>query len=112
MKKEKSVYENYYDYEEAVKKIPGHRILAINRGEKEKFLIVRIEAPEEKILRYLEKKVIHRDDSPMSALLRSVVEDSYHRLIGPAIEREVRSELTERAEDGGIKVFGKNLERF
>ncbi len=110
--KEKSVYENYYDYEEAVSKIPGHRILAINRGEKEKFLTVRIEAPEEKILRYLEKKVIRREDSPMSTLLKAVVEDSYHRLISPAIEREVRNELTEKAEDGGIKVFGKNLEQL
>lgn len=109
---EKSVYENYYDYEEPLTKIPGHRILAINRGEKEKFLIVKIEAPEEKILRYLEKKVIRRDGSEMSEVLKEVVWDSYHRLIGPAIEREVRSELTEKAEDGGIRVFGKNLEQL
>ena len=110
--KEKSVYENYYDYEEAVNKIPGHRILAINRGEKEKFLTVKIEAPEEKILRYLEKKVIRKDDSQTEGILKDVVADSYHRLIAPAIEREVRNELTEKAEDGGIKVFGKNLEQL
>lgn len=110
--KEKSVYENYYDYEEAVNKIPGHRILAINRGEKEKFLTVKIEAPEEKILRYLEKKVIRKDNSQTEGILKDVVADSYHRLIAPAIEREVRNELTEKAEDGGIKVFGKNLEQL
>lgn len=110
--KEKSVYENYYDYEEAVSKIPGHRILAINRGEKEKFLTVKIEAPEEKILRYLEKQVIRKENSETSILLKEVIDDSYHRLIGPAIEREVRNELTEKAEDGGIKVFGKNLEQL
>lgn len=110
--KEKSVYENYYDYEEAVSKIPGHRILAINRGEKEKFLTVRIGAPEEKILRYLEKQVIRRDNSQTKELLKEVIEDSYHRLIAPAIEREVRNELTEKAEDGGIKIFGKNLEQL
>ena len=110
--KEKSVYENYYDYEEAVSKIPGHRILAINRGEKEKFLTVRIGAPEEKILRYLEKQVIRRDNSQTKELLKKVIEDSYHRLIAPAIEREVRNELTEKAEDGGIKIFGKNLEQL
>lgn len=110
--KEKSVYENYYDYEEAVNKIPGHRILAINRGEKEKFLTVRIEAPEEKILRYLEKKVIRKDNSQTEEILKDVIADSYRRLIAPAIEREVRNELTEKAEDGGIKVFGKNLEQL
>ena len=110
--KEKSVNENYYDYEEAVSKIPGHRILAINRGEKEKFLTVRIGVPEEKILRYLEKQVIRRDNSQTKELLKEVIEDSYHRLIAPAIEREVRNELTEKAEDGGIKIFGKNLEQL
>ncbi len=110
--KEKSVYENYYDYEEAVNKIPGHRILAINRGEKEKFLTVRIEAPEEKILRYLEKKVIRKDNSQTEEILKDVIADSYRRLIAPAIEREVRNELTEKAEDGGIKVFGKNLKQL
>ena len=110
--KEKSVYENYYDYEEAVNKIPGHRILAINRGEKEKFLTVRIEAPEGKILRYLEKKVIRKDNSQTEEILKDVIADSYRRLIAPAIEREVRNELTEKAEDGGIKVFGKNLKQL
>ncbi len=106
---EKSVYENYYDFEEAVKKIAGYRILAINRGEKEKFLTVKIEAPEERILRYLEKKVITRENSYTSPCLKDVVADSYRRLIAPSIEREIRNELTERAEDGAIKVFGKNL---
>ncbi|MDD3220760.1 MAG: RNA-binding transcriptional accessory protein [Clostridia bacterium] len=110
--KEKSVYENYYDYEEPVNKIPGHRILAINRGEKEKFLSVRIETPEEKILRYLAKQVIRQDGVETAEVLRDVINDSYHRLIAPAIEREIRNELTEKAEDGGIKVFGKNLEQL
>ena len=110
--KEKSVYENYYDYEEAVNKIPGHRILALNRGEKEKFLTVKIEAPEEKILRYLEKQVIRKENPETEAVLKAVIDDSYHRLIAPAIEREVRNELTEKAEDGGIKVFGKNLQQL
>ena len=109
---EKSVYENYYDYEEAVSKIPGHRILALNRGEKEKFIQVKIGAPEEKILRYLEKQVITKKHPEIEVILQSVVEDSYRRLIGPAIEREVRNTLTEMAEDGGIKVFGKNLEQL
>ncbi len=107
--KEKSVYENYYEFEEAVKKIAGYRILAINRGEKEKFLTVRIEAPEERILRYLEKKVITNENENTTECLREVVADSYKRLIAPSIEREIRSELTEKAEDGAIKVFGKNL---
>ena len=106
---EKSVYENYYEFEEAVKKIAGYRILAINRGEKEKFLSVRIEAPEERILRYLEKKVITRDNPNTSDCLKEVIADSYKRLIAPSIEREIRNELTENAEDGAIKVFGKNL---
>ena len=107
--REKSVYENYYEFEEAVKKIAGYRILAINRGEKEKFLTVRIEAPEERILRYLEKKVITNENENTTECLREVVADSYKRLIAPSIEREIRSELTEKAEDGAIKVFGKNL---
>ena len=110
--KEKSVYENYYDYEEAVSKIPGHRILALNRGEKEKFLTVKVEAPEEKILRYLEKQVLRKDNPETEEILKAVVDDSYYRLIAPAIEREVRNELTEKAEDGGIKVFGKNLQQL
>nr|WP_291234579.1 Tex family protein [Frisingicoccus sp.] len=109
---EKSVYENYYDYEEAVSKMPSHRILAINRGEKLKFLTVKVEAPEEKIIRYLEKKVIRKDNPETEFILKSVVEDSYNRLIGPSVEREVRNELTERAEEGGMKDFGKNLKQL
>ena len=109
---EKSVYENYYDYEEAVSKMPSHRILAINRGEKLKFLTVKVEAPEEKIIRYLEKKVIRKNNPETEFILRSVVEDSYNRLIGPSVEREVRNELTERAEEGGMKDFGKNLKQL
>ena len=106
---EKSVYENYYDFEGAVKKIAGYRILAINRGEKEKFLNVKIEAPEERILRYLEKKIITRENPNTSECLKETIADSYKRLIAPSIEREIRNELTEMAEDGAIKVFGKNL---
>nr|MBP3598874.1 RNA-binding transcriptional accessory protein [Eubacterium sp.] len=106
---EKSVYENYYEFDEAVKKIAGYRILAINRGEKEKFLTVKIEAPEERILRYLEKKVITKENPHTTECLKEVLADSYKRLIAPSIEREIRNELTEKAEDGAIKVFGKNL---
>lgn len=106
---EKSVYENYYEFEEAVKKIAGYRILAINRGEKEKFLTVKIQAPEERIQRYLEKKVITRENPNTMECLKEVLADSYKRLIAPSIEREIRNELTEKAEDGAIKVFGKNL---
>lgn len=106
---EKSVYENYYEFEEAVKKIAGYRILAINRGEKEKFLTVKIQAPEERIQRYLEKKVITRENPNTIECLKEVLADSYKRLIAPSIEREIRNELTEKAEDGAIKVFGKNL---
>ena len=105
-----SVYEMYYNFTEPVKKAAGHRILALNRGEKEKILTVKITAPEEKILRYLEKKVITRENPETARVLREVTEDSYKRLISPAIEREIRSELTENAEAGAIKVFGKNLE--
>lgn len=104
---EKSVYENYYEFEEAVKKIAGYRILAINRGEKEKFLTVKIQAPEERIQRYLEKKVITRENPNTIECLKEVLADSYKRLIAPSIEREIRNELTEKAEDGAIKVFGK-----
>lgn len=111
-KEEKSVYETYYEFEEAVKKIAGYRILAINRGEKEKFLTVKIAAPEERILRYLEKKVIVNENEETAEVLRATIADSYTRLIAPAIEREIRNELTERAEDGAIKVFGKNLEQL
>ncbi len=107
--KEKSVYENYYEFEEAVKKITGYRILAINRGEKEKFLTVKIQAPEERIQRYLEKKVITRENANTTECLKETLADSYKRLIAPSIEREIRNELTEKAEDGAIKVFGKNL---
>ncbi|MDO4298374.1 MAG: Tex family protein [Lachnospiraceae bacterium] len=110
--KAQSVYEMYYQYTEPVVKAAGHRILALNRGEKEKFLTVRVEAPEEQILRYLERQVIKRDNPYTSPVLREVVEDSYKRLIAPAIEREIRSELTEKAEDGAISVFGKNLEQL
>ena len=110
--KEKSVYEMYYQYEEPVKKAAGHRILAINRGEKEKLLTVKIEAPQEQILRYLEKQVILRENIYTGPVLRAAVKDSYERLIGPSIEREIRSELTEKAEEGAIKVFGKNLEQL
>ena len=107
-----SVYEMYYAYEEPLKKAAGHRILALNRGEKEKFLTVKIQAPEERILRYLEKKVITKENPVTSPVLREVIADSYNRLIAPAIEREIRSDLTEKAEDGAISVFGKNLEQL
>ena len=106
---EKSVYEMYYDFTEPVKKLAGHRILALNRGEAEKILTVKLEAPEEEILRYLEKQVITRDNKNTTPVLKAVIEDSYHRLIAPAIEREIRGDLTEKAEDGAIAVFGKNL---
>ncbi len=107
-----SVYEMYYDFEEGLAKLAGHRILALNRGEAEKVLSVKIEAPTEQILQYLEKKTIVRDNPHTTETLQAVVEDSYKRLIAPAIEREIRSELTERAEDGAIKVFGKNLQQL
>lgn len=104
-----SVYENYYDYDEAIAKLPGHRILALNRGEKEKILKVSIEAPVEDILNYLEKKVISRDNPNTTDALKATVEDAYTRLIAPSIENEIRGNLTETAEDGAINVFGKNL---
>ncbi len=107
-----SVYEMYYSYEEPVKKAAGHRILALNRGEKEKFLTVKIEAPEERILRFLEKKVITKENPITGPVLQEVAADSYNRLIAPAIEREIRNDLTEKAEDGAISVFGKNLEQL
>lgn len=110
--KAESVYEMYYNYEEVIKKTAGHRVLAINRGEKEKFLSVKILAPTEQILRYLEKQVITRDNPYTSPVLQEVVADSYDRLIAPAIEREIRNDLTEKAEEGAIKVFGKNLEQL
>ena len=107
-----SVYEMYYEFDEPVAKLAGHRILALNRGENEKFLTVKIGAPVEDILRYLEKKVIVRDNPQTTPVLKEVIEDAYDRLIAPAIEREIRSDLTEKAEDGAIKVFGKNLEQL
>ena len=110
--KAQTVYEMYYHYEEPVKKTAGHRILALNRGEAEKVLTVRVEAPEERILRYLEKKVILRDNPHTSPTLKAVIADSYSRLIAPSIEREIRSELTEKAEDGAISVFGKSLKQL
>ncbi len=109
---QQSVYEMYYQFEEPVKKLAGHRILALNRGEAEKVLTVKLEAPKERILRYLEKQVIVRENPYTSPVLSQVAEDGYERLIAPAIEREIRGELTERAEDGAIKVFGKNLEQL
>ena len=110
--KTQSVYEMYYNYEEPVAKIAGYRVLAVNRGENEKILTVKIEAPTERILQYLEKKIILRDNPNTSPMLREVIKDSYERLIAPAIEREIRNELTEKAEDGAIKVFCKNLEQL
>lgn len=107
-----SVYEMYYDFEEPVSKLAGHRTLALNRGEKEKILTVKVEAPEEDIIRYLEKKTIHTSNPYTTPVLKETVEDSYKRLIAPAIEREIRNELTEKAEDGAITVFGKNLEQL
>jgi len=107
-----SVYEMYYEFEEPAEKLAGHRILALNRGEKEKFLTVKVQAPEEEILRYLEKKVIVNENPYTTEVLKETVADSYNRLIAPAIEREIRSELTERAENGAIEVFGKNLHQF
>lgn len=110
--KQESVYEMYYEFEEALSKLAGHRILALNRGEKEKFLTVKVEAPQDDILRYLEKQIIRTDNPYTTPVLQEVAEDSYKRLIAPAIEREIRSELTEKAEDGAIEVFGKNLEQL
>ena len=107
-----SVYEMYYNFEEPINKLAGHRILAINRGENEKVLSVKIVAPEEKILKYLEKKVILKENKYTTPILKEAIEDSYKRLIFPSIEREIRSNLTEMAEDGAIKVFGKNLEQL
>ena len=107
-----SVYEMYYEFDEPVNKLAGHRILALNRGENEKILNVKVEAPEEDILRFLERKVITRDNPNTTPVLKEVVADAYDRLIAPAIEREIRSSLTEMAEDGAIRVFGKNLEQL
>lgn len=108
----KTVYEMYYNFEEPVKKIAGHRVLALNRAEDEKVLTVKVEAPAEDILRYLEKQVITRENPHTTPVLQDIIADSYSRLIGPAIEREIRNDLTEKAEDGAINVFGKNLEQL
>ena len=110
--KVQSVYEMYYNYEEPVSKVAGHRVLALNRGEKEKILTVKVDAPTERILRFLETKTITNENPYTTPILKSVIEDSYNRLIAPAIEREIRNDLTEKAEDGAITVFGKNLEQL
>ena len=109
---ETSVYEKYYEYEERVEKMPGHRVLAINRGEKEKFLGVKIEAPAEEILGYLQREIITRKNPNTQDVLKEAIEDSYNRLIAPAIEREIRNSMTEKAEDESIKVFKKNLQQL
>ena len=110
--KAQSVYEMYYNFEEPVKKIAGHRVLALNRGEAEKVLTVKVNAPEERILRYLEKKLITKENEYTTPVICAAAEDSYDRLIAPAIEREIRNDLTEKAEDGAINVCGKNLEQL
>ena len=110
--KAESVYEMYYNFEEPVAKLAGHRFLALNRGEKEKILTVKLEAPEEEIIRYLEKKTIRRENPYTTPYLKEAVADSYQRLIAPAIEREIRNSLTEEAQEGAIRVFGKNLEQL
>ena len=110
--KAESVYEMYYHFQEPVSKLAGHRVLALNRGEKEKFLNVKLEAPEERILRYLEKQIIKKENLNTTDILKEVAEDSYRRLIAPAIEREIRNALTEKAEEGAINVFGKNLQQL
>ena len=107
--KVQSVYENYYKFSEKISTILGHRVLALNRGEDEKFLTVKIEAPVEQILKYLEMHTIKKDNEYTNDILKAVVADAYDRLIAPAIEREIRSDLTEKAQDSAIKVFGKNL---
>ena len=109
---QESVYEMYYDFEEPVSRLAGHRILAVNRGEKEKILTVKIQAPEEEILSYLEHQVIRPGNPHTEPVLKEAVADSYKRLIAPAIAREIRSELTEKAEDGAIQVFGRNLHQL
>ncbi len=111
-KEAESVYEMYYEYSEPISAIPGHRILAINRGEAEKFITVKVSAPQERILGYLQKQLITSDNEYTTPIIKEIIEDAYSRLIAPAIEREIRSSLTEKAEDGAIKVFGKNLEQL
>ena len=110
--KAESVYEMYYNFEESVKKMAGHRVLALNRGEAEKVLTVKVNAPQERILRYLEKKLLTSDNEYTTPVIKEAIADSYERLIAPAIEREIRNDLTEKAEDGAINVFGKNLEQL
>lgn len=108
----KTVYEMYYNFSEPAAKMAGHRILAVNRGENEKILTVKIEAPVDKILSYLEKQIIVRDNRYTTGIIKEAIEDSYERLIAPSIEREIRNQLTETAEAGAIKVFGRNLEQL
>ena len=110
--KAESVYEMYYDYSEAVKKVPGHRVLAMNRGEAEKVLTVKISVDEEQIIKYLESKVIVNNNENTVSQLKEAITDAFSRLIFPSIEREIRNELTEKAEDSAINVFGKNLEQL
>ena len=109
---ERSVYENYYEYSEAVSKIPGHRVLAVNRGEKEKVLSVSVDAPEDEILDYLERRVLRKVTDICRPYVEAAVSDAYKRLIAPSIETEIRGSLTEAAEEGAIKVFGSNLEQL
>ena len=111
-KEAESVYEMYYEYDEALSKVAGHRTLAINRGENEKILSVKVEAPVEDIIAYLEKKIIVHDNTECATAIKEAIADAYDRLIAPSIEREIRNDLTEKAEDGAIKVFGKNLEQL
>ena len=111
-KEAESVYEMYYEYDEALSKVAGHRTLAINRGENEKILTVKVEAPVEDIIAYLEKKIIVHDNTECATAIKEAIADAYDRLIAPSIEREIRNDLTEKAEDGAIKVFGKNLEQL
>lgn len=108
----RSVYETYYDFDEPIREVPGHRVLAINRGEKEKILTVKIHAPEEDILRLIADRYINAENAYTTPVLTAVIADAYQRLIAPAIEREIRSALTETAEDGAIRVFGKNLQQL
>ncbi len=109
---QQSVYEMYYDFTNPLKSLPGYRVLALNRGEKEKVLNVKIEAPDEEILTYLEKSILHTDVADIREALSDTIKDAYDRLIAPSIEREIRASLTEAAEDAAIKVFGKNLEQL
>ena len=111
-KEEKSNYEMYYDFSEKLNRIPSHRILAINRGEKEEFLKVKMEKPEEQIIAYIQKDIIKNKDSQFASILEETIEDSWKRLIEPSIEREIRSDLTEKAEEQAIKVFGQNAKQL